>query len=303
MKNFLLPCKQNQLGVKFFLICLLLFSTCFGKPCAHHQEKIPYLFDTWYLSLYIDNCLVGRAEWVSYGSHMYGIFSWWWAHICPKHVEKSNINNKKICAPSWFYLQKIITWVMKSALASVRPCLWVNRSWILNSHQYQRNEFLYDISRSDYRTWSVNKNRGKLCVSVQIVRKKVIILFVICLIVHNRYKWYKVLIYFQRDAILHSLFISGKMLYVFRVISSPIIRSTYNCIYSIRYLLTITAICLCCGRVVASLSVAWELYRSATWVADRYNSHTTFPEISKLCKFASRKYIKRKECMFWLLWQ
>jgi len=38
------------------------------------------------------------------------------------------------------------------------------------------------------------------------------------------------LIYFQRDATLHSWFISGKLLYMFRVVSSPIIRSTYNCI-------------------------------------------------------------------------
>jgi len=36
------------------------------------------------------------------------------------------------------------------------------------------------------------------------------------------------------------------------VVSSPIIRSTYNCIYSIWYLLTITAICLYCGRFGAS---------------------------------------------------
>jgi len=65
------------------------------------------------------------------------------------------------------------------------------------------------------------------------------------------------LIYFQRDATLHSLFISGKLLYMFRVVSSPIIRSTYNCIYSIWYLLTIAAICLYCGRVGAGLGVVW----------------------------------------------
>jgi len=35
-----------------------------GMKCAHNQE-IPYLCDTWYLSLYIDNCLVCRAEWNS----------------------------------------------------------------------------------------------------------------------------------------------------------------------------------------------------------------------------------------------
>ena len=53
--SFYPSCKWNQLGAQFFLICLLLFSTCFGQLCAHHQEKIPYLCDTWYLSLYIDD--------------------------------------------------------------------------------------------------------------------------------------------------------------------------------------------------------------------------------------------------------
>ena len=43
-------------------MCLLLFSTCFGQLCAHHKEKIPYLCDTWYLSLYLDIFLVCRAE-------------------------------------------------------------------------------------------------------------------------------------------------------------------------------------------------------------------------------------------------
>jgi hypothetical protein len=40
-------------------------------------------------------------------SHRYGIFSWWWAHCCPKHVERSNKHITKICAPSWFYLQRL----------------------------------------------------------------------------------------------------------------------------------------------------------------------------------------------------
>jgi hypothetical protein len=61
------------------------------------------------------------------------------------------------------------------------------------------------------------------------------------------------LIYFQRDATLHSSFISGKLLYMFQVVSPPIIRSTHNFIYSIWYLLTITAACLYCGRDGAGL--------------------------------------------------
>ena len=67
-------CKQKQLGAQFFLICLLLSSTCFGQLCAHHQEKTPYLCDTWYLSLYIDDCPVCRAEWIPpciRDSHLY----------------------------------------------------------------------------------------------------------------------------------------------------------------------------------------------------------------------------------------
>ena len=59
-------CKQNQLGAQIFLICLLFFSTCFEQLCAHHQEKISYLCDTWYLSLYIDDCLLCRTEWNSF---------------------------------------------------------------------------------------------------------------------------------------------------------------------------------------------------------------------------------------------
>jgi hypothetical protein len=38
-------------------------------------------------------------------SHKYSCFSWWWAHIRPKHVEKRSEHTKKNCAPSWLYLQ------------------------------------------------------------------------------------------------------------------------------------------------------------------------------------------------------
>ena len=120
-------CKYNKLGVQIFLICLLLFSTCFGQLCAHHQEKIPYLCDTWYVSLYIDDCYAGHTKQSSIWkdkyqvSHKYGIFSWWWAHSCPKHVQKSNKHIKKICAPNWFYLQKITVGV-----AQTDSCVLIN---------------------------------------------------------------------------------------------------------------------------------------------------------------------------------
>ena len=30
---------NNQINAQFFLVCLFLFSTCFGQPCAHHQDN------------------------------------------------------------------------------------------------------------------------------------------------------------------------------------------------------------------------------------------------------------------------
>jgi hypothetical protein len=35
----------------------------------------------------------------------YSYFCWWWAHNCPKHVDKRNKHTKKNCAPSWLNLQ------------------------------------------------------------------------------------------------------------------------------------------------------------------------------------------------------
>ena len=32
--------------------------------------------------------------------------------VCPKHVDKSNKHIKKICAPSWFYLQKVCLYLL-----------------------------------------------------------------------------------------------------------------------------------------------------------------------------------------------
>ena len=89
----------------------MLFSTCFGQLCAHHQEKIPYRCDTWYLSMYIDDKYAGRNETTSAlntrtGVYRYDIFSWWWAHICQKHFVKSNKLNKKRFARICVYLQR-----------------------------------------------------------------------------------------------------------------------------------------------------------------------------------------------------
>ena len=56
------------------------------------------------------------------------------------------------------------------------------------------------------------------------------------------------MIYFQQDATLHNLFISGKLLYMFRVVSPPIIRSTHNLFTVSGTCQTVTAICRDSGR-------------------------------------------------------
>jgi len=45
-----------------------------------------------------------HTEWHIPVSHGYSNFSWWWAHGCPKHVEKRNKYTKQNCASSWIYL-------------------------------------------------------------------------------------------------------------------------------------------------------------------------------------------------------
>ena len=100
---------------------LFLFSRYFGHPCAHHQEKITVSMRHWYLSLVwvVSGLLVGlkiqpadQTPPIQSGKYQCRIdtviFSWWWAHGYPKHLEKRNKYTKQKCAPTWTYLQNII---------------------------------------------------------------------------------------------------------------------------------------------------------------------------------------------------
>ena len=104
----------------FFLIYLFLFSTCFGHPCAHHQEKITISMRHWYLSLCVGGVRPAGSIQSAYQTPPIqsdkpqcridtAIFSWWWAHGCPKYVEKRNKFIKQDCAPSWTYYQEYLT--------------------------------------------------------------------------------------------------------------------------------------------------------------------------------------------------
>jgi len=79
------------------------------------QPKSASLHDrsgVWYHTDFDNECftLTSRpdathTEWKIPVSHRYSIFSWWWAHVCPKHVERRNKCAGKNCATRWIYLQ------------------------------------------------------------------------------------------------------------------------------------------------------------------------------------------------------
>ena len=52
-----------QLDAQFFLVCLFLFSTCFGQPCAHHQDN------------YFINATPGVA--LIYKDHKFSVACYW----------------------------------------------------------------------------------------------------------------------------------------------------------------------------------------------------------------------------------
>jgi hypothetical protein len=52
---------KGNLVHNLFLVYLSI-STCFGRLCAHNQEKQLCLYDTWYLLFCVDNCLLWRVE-------------------------------------------------------------------------------------------------------------------------------------------------------------------------------------------------------------------------------------------------
>ena len=62
--------------------------------------------------------------------HRYSQFSWWWAHSCPKHVEKKHKRTKKNCAPNWLYLQDYKwTQLYSSFTVYTLSIIAVFRSW------------------------------------------------------------------------------------------------------------------------------------------------------------------------------
>jgi hypothetical protein len=63
-------------------------------------------------------------------THKYSYFSSWWAHSCPKYVEKSNKHTKKNRAPSWLYLQgKVVSVYALKAYSSSSTMVLDGGKW------------------------------------------------------------------------------------------------------------------------------------------------------------------------------
>jgi len=112
------PCTILQINRTRCTILLSIFISLlyiFRATVCPSSGDITVSMRHWYLLL-ASGLLVGvklqpadhtatHAEWQIPVSHRYSNFFWWWAHGCPKHVEKRNKYTKQNCAPSWIYLQ------------------------------------------------------------------------------------------------------------------------------------------------------------------------------------------------------
>ena len=127
----------NVILIEFFRLCcdkLIVYSNIYPTRCSFTQFiyvwKLLYMFrvapppiirsawnsiySIWYLShryCYLPlswkswNWFECAVDGVRHQQHRYSNFSWWWAHVCPKHVVKRNKYAKQNCASGWIYLQ------------------------------------------------------------------------------------------------------------------------------------------------------------------------------------------------------
>ena len=104
------------------------FLCMFRATMCSSSGEITVYMRHWYLSLFVDDCLVCRMEWNStlhirqsstqsdkyQVSHSNSYFSWWWAHSRPKHVGKRNKHTKKNCAQVGFIYKIIQGYTIKN---------------------------------------------------------------------------------------------------------------------------------------------------------------------------------------------
>ena len=115
------PCTILQINPNRCTILLSIFMSLLyvfrATMCPSSGENTVSMRH-WYLSLCMDGVWYAgwsftptsrrdttHTEWQIPVSHRYSGFSWWWAHGCPKHVEKRHKYTKQNYAPIWIYLQ------------------------------------------------------------------------------------------------------------------------------------------------------------------------------------------------------
>ena len=92
-------------------------------------------------------------------SHKHSCLSWWWAHSCREHVEKSTKHMKKICAPSWLYLQKTIRRHLWPCCCLQELCSSYSCRYL---HQNTLCLWLWNWSYCRLSGWAVMQNSGSL---------------------------------------------------------------------------------------------------------------------------------------------
>ena len=86
--------KWSQLGAHYFLVYLFQLLYVFQATMCPSSGELTVSMWHGHFSLSVGGCLVcadqtsTHTEWKIPVSHRYRNFSWWWAHSCPKHVEK-----------------------------------------------------------------------------------------------------------------------------------------------------------------------------------------------------------------------
>ena len=111
-------------ATEVFVADLIACSTCFGRICAHRQEKQLCLCDTWCLLFSVDDCLVCSVHTRQSStqnnkyqvSHKHSCFSWRWALSRPKYVEidkyiKNKYTKNKLCTKLALFTRATIKFI------------------------------------------------------------------------------------------------------------------------------------------------------------------------------------------------
>ena len=114
------PCINlvHNLSLAYLFLVYLSTSACFGRLCAHHQEKQLCSCNTWYLLFCVDDCLVCRSICsCTPDSHPHRITSMKCrintvvspddGHIVARNMSRLISILRKNCPQSWLYLQDV----------------------------------------------------------------------------------------------------------------------------------------------------------------------------------------------------